>query len=121
MSALDPRGTVKTAVDLTDRMDRYAQQCVERLARQRLCGDVLEKDSPSCGNEGVKADNAHRVPNRSGQGLFASALPATLPFLPIEEEGRLSDPRIRDNFAAPLLGQTYVEPHLRERVLRNHV
>jgi uncharacterized protein YbgA (DUF1722 family) len=38
------------------------------------------------------------VPARSGQGLFAAALRRHYPFLPIEEEGRLSDPRIRDNF-----------------------
>jgi uncharacterized protein YbgA (DUF1722 family)/uncharacterized protein YbbK (DUF523 family) len=90
--------TVKTAIDLTERMERYAQQRVERLARETLCGYVLKKDSPSCGNERVKVYNAHRVPTRSGQGLFAAALHAKLLFLPVEEEGRLSDPRIRDNF-----------------------
>jgi uncharacterized protein YbgA (DUF1722 family)/uncharacterized protein YbbK (DUF523 family) len=90
--------TVKTAIDLTERMERYAQQRVERLARDRLCGYVLKKDSPSCGNERVKVYNVHRVSTRSGRGLFASALHAALPFLPIEEEGRLSDPRLRDNF-----------------------
>jgi uncharacterized protein YbgA (DUF1722 family)/uncharacterized protein YbbK (DUF523 family) len=90
--------TVKSAIDLTERMERYAQQRVERLARERLCGYVLKKDSPSCGNERVKVYNEHRVPTRSGRGLFAAALHAALPFLPVEEEGRLSDPRLRDNF-----------------------
>lgn len=90
--------TVKTGIDLTERMERYAQERTQRLTREGLCGYVLKKDSPSCGNERVKVYNAHRVPARTGQGLFASALHATLPFLPIEEEGRLSDPRIRDNF-----------------------
>lgn len=90
--------TVKTANDLTERMERYARQRVERLARAQLCGYVLKKDSPSCGDQRVKVYDADRVPTRSGRGLFASALHAKLPFLPIEEEGRLSDPRIRDNF-----------------------
>lgn len=90
--------TVKTAIDLTERMERYSQERAARLTRERLCGYVLKKDSPSCGKERVKVYNAHRVPARSGQGLFASALHAKLSFLPIEEEGRLSDPRIRDNF-----------------------
>jgi uncharacterized protein YbgA (DUF1722 family)/uncharacterized protein YbbK (DUF523 family) len=90
--------TVKTAIDLTERMERYAHKRVERLTHERLSGYVLKKDSPSCGNERVKVYNAHRVPTRSGRGLFASALHARLPLLPIEEEGRLSDPRIRDNF-----------------------
>jgi uncharacterized protein YbgA (DUF1722 family)/uncharacterized protein YbbK (DUF523 family) len=90
--------TVKTNVDLTDRMMRYSQRRVERLTRDRLCGYVLKKDSPSCGNERVKVYNAHQVPARGGRGLFATALRERLPFLPVEEEGRLSDPRIRDNF-----------------------
>jgi uncharacterized protein YbgA (DUF1722 family)/uncharacterized protein YbbK (DUF523 family) len=90
--------TVKTGVDLTDRMEHYARRRVERLERERLCGYVLKKDSPSCGNERVKVYNAHSVPERSGQGMFAAALRARFPFLPAEEEGRLSDPRIRDNF-----------------------
>jgi uncharacterized protein YbgA (DUF1722 family)/uncharacterized protein YbbK (DUF523 family) len=90
--------TTKTRVDLTDRMERYARVRVNELARDRLCGYVLKKDSPSCGMERVKVYGAHNVPVRAGQGLFAAALGARLPFLPAEEEGRLSDPRIRDNF-----------------------
>jgi uncharacterized protein YbgA (DUF1722 family)/uncharacterized protein YbbK (DUF523 family) len=90
--------TVKTGVDLTDRMERYSRRRIEQLAGERLCGYVLKKDSPSCGMERVKVYDAHQVPSRTGQGLFAAALRARHPLLPVEEEGRLSDPRIRDNF-----------------------
>jgi len=90
--------TVKTGVDLTDRMERYSRRRAEELARDQLCGYVLKKDSPSCGMERVKVYGGHNVPVRAGQGLFAAALRARHPFLPVEEEGRLSDPRIRDNF-----------------------
>jgi uncharacterized protein YbbK (DUF523 family) len=90
--------TVKTAVDLTDTMERYARRRVDQLADERLCGYVLKKDSPSCGLERVKVYDAHRVPTRAGMGLFAAALRARHRFLPVEEEGRLSDPRLRDNF-----------------------
>ncbi len=90
--------TIKTRLDLTNVMDSYARHRVDRLAAERLCGYVLKKDSPSCGMERVKVYNAHAVPARSGQGLFAAALQARCPLLPTEEEGRLSDPRIRDNF-----------------------
>lgn len=90
--------TTKTKVDLTDRMTRYAHERVERLGKDDLSGYVLKKDSPTCGNERVKVYNAHQVPVRGGQGLFAAALRERFPFLPVEEEGRLSDPRIRDNF-----------------------
>jgi uncharacterized protein YbgA (DUF1722 family)/uncharacterized protein YbbK (DUF523 family) len=90
--------TVKTGIDLTDRMETYARRRVEQLARETLSGYVLKKDSPSCGLERVKVYDAHRVPSRSGRGVFAAALHDRHPFLPLEEEGRLSDPRIRDNF-----------------------
>lgn len=90
--------TVKTGVDLTGRMERYARRRVDQLEHKDLCGYVLKKDSPSCGPERVKVYNAHGVPSRTGQGLFASALRARFPFLPVEDEGRLSDARIRDAF-----------------------
>jgi uncharacterized protein YbgA (DUF1722 family)/uncharacterized protein YbbK (DUF523 family) len=90
--------TVKTRRDLTEPMQRSARRRVEQLVSERLCGYVLKKDSPSCGMERVKVFDAHNVPTRSGVGLFAAALRARHPFLPIEEEGRLVDPRLRDNF-----------------------
>ena len=90
--------TVKTSVDLTDRMDRYAERRVAELASEGLCGYVLKKDSPSCGLERVKIYDSHSVPAKSGRGLFAARLLEHFPNLPVEEEGRLSDPRLRENF-----------------------
>jgi uncharacterized protein YbgA (DUF1722 family) len=90
--------TVKTGVDHTDRMATYAAHKAEELAGSDLVGYVLKKDSPSCGMERVKVYDPNSVPARTGRGLFAEALLARLPNLPIEEEGRLSDPRLRENF-----------------------
>jgi uncharacterized protein YbbK (DUF523 family) len=90
--------TVKTGVDLTSRMERFARDRVEQLAADDLSGYVFKKDSPSCGVERVKVYGEHAVPSRTGQGLFATALCARYPQLPVEEEGRLSDPRLRENF-----------------------
>lgn len=90
--------TVKTGIDLTATMEGYSRRRVDRLSQEQLCGYVLKKDSPSCGMERVKVYDANKVPSRSGHGLFASALQARFPLLPVEEEGRLSDPRLRDNF-----------------------
>jgi uncharacterized protein YbgA (DUF1722 family)/uncharacterized protein YbbK (DUF523 family) len=90
--------TVTTAVDLTDRLERYALRRVAQLASEDLCGYVLKKDSPSCGLERVKVYDARDVPARSGRGMFAARLLERFPELPIEEEGRLSDPALRDNF-----------------------
>jgi uncharacterized protein YbgA (DUF1722 family)/uncharacterized protein YbbK (DUF523 family) len=90
--------TVRSAVDLTDRLEHYAHRRVAQLASEDLCGYVLKKDSPSCGLERVKIYGAHNVPLKSGRGLFAARLVERFPDLPVEEEGRLSDPRLRENF-----------------------
>ena len=90
--------TVRTAVDLTDRMAAYTRRRVAQLDTEDLCGYVLKKDSPSCGVERVKIYGTGGVPEKSGQGIFARSLVARFPSLPVEEEGRLSDPRLRENF-----------------------
>jgi uncharacterized protein YbbK (DUF523 family)/uncharacterized protein YbgA (DUF1722 family) len=90
--------TVKTGVDQTDQLLCYADERVAQLAAQDLCGFVLKKDSPSCGMARVKIYGRGAIPTKSGRGLFAARLADRCPNLPIEEEGRLSDPRLRDNF-----------------------
>jgi uncharacterized protein YbgA (DUF1722 family) len=90
--------TVKTGIDLTAPMERYSRSRVSALAAEKLSGYVLKKDSPSCGLERVKIYDRHGSPARSGRGLFAAALVEAYRYLPIEEEGRLADPRLRDNF-----------------------
>jgi uncharacterized protein YbgA (DUF1722 family)/uncharacterized protein YbbK (DUF523 family) len=89
---------VKSATDHTEMMTRYSTRRVEKLVREDLDGYILKKDSPSCGMERVKVYDAGGAPARSGRGVFAAALIAHFPLLPVEEEGRLSDPRLRDNF-----------------------
>jgi uncharacterized protein YbgA (DUF1722 family)/uncharacterized protein YbbK (DUF523 family) len=90
--------TVKSGLDLTPQMERFSRGRVRGLADEDLAGYILKKDSPSCGFERVKVYDRHGTPARSGRGLFAAALVEAFPHLPIEEEGRLSDPRLRDNF-----------------------
>jgi uncharacterized protein YbgA (DUF1722 family)/uncharacterized protein YbbK (DUF523 family) len=90
--------TVTTEVDLTDRLERFSRSRVGELAAERLCGYVLKKNSPSCGLERVKVYPRHGAPDKSGRGLFAARLVERFPHLPVEEEGRLSDPRLRENF-----------------------
>ena len=87
-----------SGVDWTDRMVAYAQARVAKLAALDLSGYVLKKDSPSCGMERVKVHAPGAMPERSGTGLYAAALRARMPTLPIEEEGRLCEPRLRENF-----------------------
>jgi uncharacterized protein YbgA (DUF1722 family)/uncharacterized protein YbbK (DUF523 family) len=88
----------RTGEDITGAMRGWAAARVDTLAAQDLSGYILKKDSPSCGMERVKVYGPGGVPARSGRGLFAAALMSRLPDLPVDEEGRLTDPRLRDNF-----------------------
>jgi uncharacterized protein YbgA (DUF1722 family)/uncharacterized protein YbbK (DUF523 family) len=90
--------TTRTAIDYTDAMNGWAVRRVEALARKDLDGYVLKKDSPSCGMERVKVFGTVGPAARDGRGLFATVLLARLPLLPVEEEGRLCDFRLRENF-----------------------
>lgn len=98
--------TVKTAVDVTTRLDRYARRRVQELAAEDLSGYVLKKDSPSCGLERVKIYSRTGMPARNGRGVFAARLLERFPDLPVEEEGRLSDPRLRENFVERVFAYT---------------
>lgn len=88
----------KTGVDHTDGMQSFARRRLRQLEEEDLCGYVLKKGSPSCGMERVRVFNPGGMPSKSGRGLFAEALLGHFPNLPVEEEGRLYDPRLRENF-----------------------
>ncbi len=107
--------TVKTGVDLTERMTKVVRRRTATLDQEHLSGYIVKKDSPSCGIERVKVYNQHDVPSRTGVGLFASALRARFPHLPVEDEGRLSDPRLRDNFVERLFAYTRLQALFRSR------
>ena len=88
----------KSGANQTDAMRRYSDRRTAALANDDLSGYVLKKDSPSCGMERVRIYAASGMPARDGRGLYADALMRRFPNLPIEEEGRLNDARLRDNF-----------------------
>ena len=97
--------TNKTAIDLTERMQAWSERKVRELEALDLSGYVLKKDSPSCGMERVRRyDAGTGIPAKDGVGLFAAALMAALPLLPVEEEGRLRDWRLRENFIERIFG-----------------
>ncbi len=90
--------TTRSAVDWTERMTTWSRTRVEEIAGLDLDGYVLKKDSPSCGMERVKVYGVDGPGTRDGRGIFADVLLGRLPLLPVEEEGRLCDPRLRENF-----------------------
>lgn len=88
---------VRTGEDWTDRMARFADRRMRTLGG--LSGYVFKKDSPSCGAFRVKLHGEHGgPPSRGGVGLFAARFRQAYPLVPVEEEGRLHDPRLRESF-----------------------
>jgi len=88
----------KTGGDITDGMQGWSQKRLEQLARQDLSGYILKSDSPSCGMERVRVYGTGGMPSKTGVGIYARALLDRFPFLPVEEEGRLHDIPLRENF-----------------------
>ena len=90
----------KTGEDLTEKMTNFSLQKTRMLQRAGICGYILKKDSPSCGMARVKLHHGpnNLASNRDGVGAFAKILLREMPHLPVEEEGRLNDARLRENF-----------------------
>jgi uncharacterized protein YbgA (DUF1722 family)/uncharacterized protein YbbK (DUF523 family) len=118
------------SIDYSAGLDNYARTVVGTI--DDFCGYIVKKDSPSCGMERVKVyERDDAPPNKRGVGLFTSRLIQEMPELPIEEEGRLMDPGLRENFitrvftmsrwraliTAGLTKQSLLEFHTRHKFL----
>jgi uncharacterized protein YbgA (DUF1722 family)/uncharacterized protein YbbK (DUF523 family) len=90
--------TTRSGVDVTGRMLSWAKKRVVELEKEDLCGFIFKSDSPSSGMERVKVYNEKGMPEKKGVGLFAGAFMEHFPLIPVEEEGRLHDPKLRENF-----------------------
>lgn len=90
--------TNKTRMDHTDQMLSWAEDRLDALEKEKLCGFIFKKDSPSSGLYRVKVYNDKGQPVKTGRGLFAAAFTSRFPRIPVEEEGRLHDPVLRENF-----------------------
>jgi uncharacterized protein YbgA (DUF1722 family)/uncharacterized protein YbbK (DUF523 family) len=101
--------------DHTRRMQRFVSQRVRALRALDLRGYVLKKGSPSCGMTRVKIYGAKGMPRREGRGLFAAGLLEAFPHLPVEEEGRLNDPRLRENFIERVFAYDRLRRHFARR------
>jgi len=104
----------KNEVDWTSSMNRLSRSRASDLAGEDLSGFVLKKDSPTCGVFRVRIYTDTGV-ERNGRGLFADALIRRMPHLPIEEEGRLNDARIRENFVERIFAYRRVKELFRPR------
>lgn len=84
--------------------ERDHTQAMQQFARERLGtlppvhGFIVKKNSPSCGMERVPVINPSGMRERDGVGLFTQEILNQYPQVPVEEEGRLQDPLLRENF-----------------------
>ena len=90
--------TRRSRIDVTDQMTRWARRRVLELAGEGLCGFIFKSKSPSCGMERVRICDESGDVVGSGPGLFADELMRRFPLLPVEDEERLHDPDLRENF-----------------------
>ena len=90
--------TSRTMVDHTDRMVAWAQKRLKELEKEDLCGFIFKSDSPSSGMERVRVYRDKGMPERKGVGIFARMFMERFPLVPVEDEGRLHDPKLRENF-----------------------
>ena len=89
----------KTQTDWTKPMQKYINVRINSLTREDLCGFIFKSKSPSCGLSRVPVYSEFGSHNaRHGAGMFAKEFTNKFPLIPTEDEGRLNDPRIRENF-----------------------
>lgn len=112
----------KGGADHTEAMEVFAEKRVAELARADLDGYVLKKSSPSCGMERVRVYPAKGgPPRREGVGAFARVLLERLPLLPVEEEGRLHDPALRESFVERVFAYSRWKAALAQGVTRGRL
>jgi uncharacterized protein YbgA (DUF1722 family)/uncharacterized protein YbbK (DUF523 family) len=90
--------TQRTGKDITPQMKSWMGPVLEEFGKKKLCGFVFKANSPSSGMERVKVYNEKGFSSKIGVGIFAQAFMDKFPCLPVEEEGRLNDDNLRENF-----------------------
>jgi uncharacterized protein YbgA (DUF1722 family)/uncharacterized protein YbbK (DUF523 family) len=98
----DPRHprllTIKSKHDRTEALETITENRLDLLKELDLSGYVFKRGSPSCGVERVRVYTEHGMPSHNGVGIFARAFIERFPLIPVEEEGRLCDAPLRENF-----------------------
>lgn len=95
-------GVKVDGLDVTDKLIAYAESVV--ASDPQISGYLFKRGSPSCGMERVKVYTEKGMPNGASVGIYAGVVMRAMPLLPVEEEGRLNDPVLRESF----VGRVYV-------------
>ena len=95
----DPRLiTLKTGEDETGRMKAWIATKLPQLEKEDLCGFIFKSKSPSSGLYRIRVYGDDDKVRKTGTGLFARAFTRKFPRIPVEEDGRLHDPKLREHF-----------------------
>ena len=89
---------VKTRRDFTEQMQSWGRGRLADLEKQDLCGYIFKSKSPSSGLERIKVYDEKGRASHQGVGLWARMFQDRFPLLPVEDEGRLHDPLLREMF-----------------------
>lgn len=118
---LAPRavGTVRREVDVTESLAAYGEHMAGELSD--ISGYIFMQQSPSCGLHRVKVYQDNGRPSEPGRGIFAQAFCARHPNLPVEEDGRLNDPILRENFITRVFAYSEWQQLLRESLTRKRL
>lgn len=96
--------TIMTGIDHTERMKVWSSNRLKELEREDLCGFIFKSRSPACGIRSLKIYNENSISSRKGVGIFARAFMDCLPILPVEDNERLSNRELMENF----IGRVFV-------------
>jgi uncharacterized protein YbgA (DUF1722 family)/uncharacterized protein YbbK (DUF523 family) len=108
----------RTGTDWTRRMNRYSQKRSAELERMDVCGYIFKSKSPSCGIGRIPVIGKNGKPQRNGRGLFAEAFMRQCSLIPVEDEDRLHDARIRENFITRVFAYHRLRQLLNDRLSR---
>jgi uncharacterized protein YbgA (DUF1722 family)/uncharacterized protein YbbK (DUF523 family) len=90
--------TTRTRTDHTARMLNWASKRLDELEKEDLCGFIFKSHSPSSGMRNIRIYDTAGMPGKIGVGLFAKSFLERFPLMPVEDEGRLNSPLLRENF-----------------------
>jgi len=90
--------TIKTGIDYTEKMKNWSEKKLDELSKKELCGFIFKSRSPSSGMQSIKIYTEKGISSKKGVGIFAASFMKRFPLCPAEDDGRLNDSKIRENF-----------------------
>lgn len=114
--------TNQTKKDVTETLENISKEYLNSIKNEKLCGFIFKSKSPSCGMERVKVYQENSpFCEKKGVGVFANTILEAFPFLPVEEEGRLNDPWLRENFLMQVFAYSELQDFLEGKPAFKHL